>query len=147
MKKQEFLNQLQKSLSGEVEQSEVNSTMAFYREYLNDQVKQGYSEAEVLEKLGDPRLLAKTIIETSDKKSQFQSHDRGYEEVDSDDSYGNYKNKKIKLPNWLFSLIIIVLILIFLSLVFTILRIFLPYILLALGAAYIYHWIRCNMNR
>ncbi len=66
MTKEEFLNELQDALSGEVSYQTINDNISYYRKYIEDGVQSGRSEAEVLEELGDPRLIAKTITEVQE---------------------------------------------------------------------------------
>lgn len=63
MTKQEFLDRLRRSLHGKVSPGQVAENLQFYEDYINTEVRKGASEAEVLAGLGDPRLLARTIVE------------------------------------------------------------------------------------
>lgn len=63
MSKEEFLDGLRSTLTGEIPDSEVRSNIIFYDDYIRENSKTIGEEA-VIEKLGDPRLIAKTIIET-----------------------------------------------------------------------------------
>jgi len=67
MTKADFLNTLQTKLMGEITAPEIESTIRYYEEYISEAVNQGGSEEEVLYELGDPRLIAKTIIDTAGK--------------------------------------------------------------------------------
>ena len=63
MNKIEFLNNLRAALSSELPANEIESNIQFYNEYITTNMSQK-SEEEILQELGDPRLIAKTIIET-----------------------------------------------------------------------------------
>lgn len=65
MKKEEFLLGLQHALSGEVVPGVVQENLQYYRDYIQAEVQKGRSEENVLEELGDPRLIARTIIDTT----------------------------------------------------------------------------------
>ncbi len=56
---------MQDALIGSVSSEELNENMRYYEEYIHSQVRSGKTEQEVLNELGDPRLIAKTIIDTS----------------------------------------------------------------------------------
>lgn len=56
----EFLAILQESLEGYIPRADVEENIAFYRNYFEESQM---SEKEVIEKLGDPRLIARTIIQ------------------------------------------------------------------------------------
>lgn len=64
MTKQEFLDRLRRCLHGKVSPGQVVENLQFYEDYINTEVRKGASEAEVMARLGDPRLLARTIVET-----------------------------------------------------------------------------------
>lgn len=65
MNKEEFLRGLQNALSGEVPPTVVRDNLRYYDDYIRTEVKQGKSEEQVMDELGDPRLIARTIIDTT----------------------------------------------------------------------------------
>ena len=70
MTKQEFLSGLETALSGEVSQQVFLENMRYYRGYIEDELRKGRSEAEVLEELGSPRLIARTIIDAAEAEEE-----------------------------------------------------------------------------
>lgn len=64
MDKYEFIRQLNAFLKGKVSNGELNDTVAYYEDYIDTEIKKGRSEGEVIDSLGSPRLLAKTIADT-----------------------------------------------------------------------------------
>lgn len=64
MNKDEFLSGLRKALALELPESEIESNIRFYDEYINTNSRNKGNEEQVIDELGDPRLIAKTIIET-----------------------------------------------------------------------------------
>lgn len=60
MDRGEFLSLLRESLEGFIPREEVEKNIGFYRNYFEESAK---SDGEVIEELGDPRLIAKTIID------------------------------------------------------------------------------------
>jgi hypothetical protein len=62
MNKREFLDILRQSLEGEVDNDTIEKNIRYYSDYISSQTDK--SEEEVIESIGDPRLIAKTIIET-----------------------------------------------------------------------------------
>lgn len=60
MDRGEFLSLLRKSLEGYIPMDEVESNLSFYRDYFEESDK---SDKEIIEELGDPRLIARTIID------------------------------------------------------------------------------------
>lgn len=65
MSRDEFLQGLQNALSGEVPPEIVRDNLRYYDDYMRAERQKGRAEAEILEELGDPRLIARTIIDTT----------------------------------------------------------------------------------
>ncbi len=78
MTRQEFLSELRIALQGQVDQATINDNLAYYENYIMQESRKGRSEQEVLDELGNPRLLAKTII-----SSTGQDYEKGYRETTS----------------------------------------------------------------
>jgi len=129
MTRQEFINDLRESLYTEVSSIEIESNIKYYNEYINEQIRNGKSEEQVLLELGDPRLIARTIIETSNlnkgtkNKNTSNSYQERYDTTEesysnSNSSYGRTYHFDGKLPFKYKAIGIAVLILILLVLVF-----------------------------
>jgi hypothetical protein len=73
MSRQEFLQRLRDTLTGEVPGSVVEENIRYYEEYIRGEVLKGSSEEEVTQAIGDPRLIAKTIIEASENAKESSS--------------------------------------------------------------------------
>ena len=65
MKKTEFLKELEAALRGEVSPELVSENLRYYDNYISQETSKGRSEEEVTEEIGSPRLIARTIIDTS----------------------------------------------------------------------------------
>ena len=61
MEKKEFLDILRESLAGNVPASEVEENIRYYKDYIENEAE---SEEEALKQLGDPHLIARTIIDS-----------------------------------------------------------------------------------
>ncbi len=61
MTKKEFLDILSESLAGNVPVTEIEENMQYYKDYIENGEA---SEKDALENLGDPHLIARTIIES-----------------------------------------------------------------------------------
>ena len=68
MSKQEFLDTLRRALARELSESEVADNINYYWNYIEQQVASGKSEEQVLSELGDPRLIARTILQVDQQK-------------------------------------------------------------------------------
>lgn len=82
MDKHEFITLLADALKGEVPADVIQENLDYYRTYLADEIAKGRDEQEVLNELGDPRLIAKTIIDACPESAEnqgFESYtDGGY---------------------------------------------------------------------
>lgn len=67
MTRQEFLQELRIALQGEVSQAAVNEHIRYYENYIIEESRKGRSEEEVIAQLGNPRLIAKTLIDTTEQ--------------------------------------------------------------------------------
>ena len=61
-----FLTELREALDGSVSPAFINENIRYYEEYIDTEKRKGRSEEEVMEELGEPRLIAKTIIDTAE---------------------------------------------------------------------------------
>ena len=83
MNRSEFIKELREALKNSVSEPAVQENVRYYAGYIEDEVKKGRNEKEVIEELGDPWLIAKTIATTPGNQSASQS----YERVDEDYNY------------------------------------------------------------
>ena len=65
MTKEEFLTGLRSSLSGSVSADVINENMRYYENFINTEIRKGRTEEDVLEELGSPLLIAKTVKDTA----------------------------------------------------------------------------------
>lgn len=63
MTRTEFIETLRNQLVGEVSEEEIENTIRYYQEYISEAMRQGKTEAQVLEELGSPNLIARTVID------------------------------------------------------------------------------------
>ena len=69
MNKEAFIDTLRRALYGKVSDYELTDHVRYYEDYIRQEMNRGRSEQEVLEELGNPRLIARTILETSGMKA------------------------------------------------------------------------------
>lgn len=65
MDREEFLQGLTEALSGQVPPEVLQENLTYYRDYINTETGKGRTENQVMEELGSPRLIARTIIDTT----------------------------------------------------------------------------------
>ena len=83
MSRQEFLQRLRETLTGEVPGNVVEENIRYYDEYISTEVRNGGTEEEVIASIGDPRLIAKTIMDANEnaKDTSYSGENRTvYEE-------------------------------------------------------------------
>lgn len=78
MTKSEFLEKLRAALGNDLTGSIIQENVNYYDQYIRDEMSRGRSEAEVIAELGDPWVLAQTIIDTASNK-QGQQGSSSYE--------------------------------------------------------------------
>ena len=74
MEKQEFLTQLQSELEGSLSEAEIREQIDFYGRYIEEEAIKGTSEAAVIDDLGDPWIIARTIIEKKERQTGETYH-------------------------------------------------------------------------
>ena len=62
MDRHQFISILRGALAGQLSNSQVEEHVKYYEQYISEELTKGRSEEEVFAVLGDPRLLAKTIL-------------------------------------------------------------------------------------
>ena len=88
MTKEQFMMELEQSLQGEVSAYELSDSLTYYRQYFEDEIRNGKSEEDVIRELGSPRLIARSIIDAHGNEGAANS---GYEDSDyREGSYSNY---------------------------------------------------------
>lgn len=129
MNKEEFLRGLQSALSGEVPPGTVQENLRFYDDYIRAEMQKGRTEAEVMEELGDPRLIARTIIDTTPGAGDgaYESYSSGGGESYRDGSYRQESTERqsgnvhyYDLSKWYWKLLGIVLVIAVVGIVVTV---------------------------
>ena len=165
MVKKEFLDILRESLAGNIPVSEIEENIRYYKDYIENGAE---SEEEALKQLGDPHLIARTIIDsfkaskgpmadfyTEQARNEYSSgtfEEDGSRAEDEDNGYTEYKYKtefghKFK---WYEKLVLAVIIIGMISLVLfigglaiaIILRIILPVVLILVIIKFIADYFR-----
>lgn len=133
MSKQEFIDRLRLALSGKVSASLVEENVSYYEDYINSQMRMGASEESVMRHLGDPRLIAKSIITANEGEfaENMESGSRS-EKINE----GNYAQKRpnsslklVGIPGWAVLLIVILIFIVILAIVGSIISALLPAII------------------
>lgn len=149
MSKQEFLETLRRALARELSESEVADNINYYWNYIEQQIAMGKSEEQVLQELGDPRLIARTILQVDEKRDEesfaestvYEGEDGTYrEESGYEDVYQGVHEQvhRMSVKDWIRIILVLAIILLVLGTVFHILWKLLPVFLLIAGILWIY---------
>lgn len=146
MNRIEFMEKLQRALAGGLNSGQVTENVRYYQEYIDTEIRKGRSESEVLTALGDPRLLAKSIIEANKRAGRSGGTNQNYDEEIADDNaaQGYYRSydyqgsedrdpyedtmngKVFRMPGWLLLLIITVVVLLIIGVAFSLISVLGP---------------------
>ena len=142
MTKQEFLDGLRRSLVSGLAASEVNEHINYYSQYIDSQIRMGTSEEEVMASLGDPRLIAKTLLGMEDVETVTEEYVEDGGIKDTNYRSFNFNVKTIKLPGWLFTILICVVSFFILTFVFALLTRLLPFFFMIMFGIMVYRFVR-----
>lgn len=152
MNRHEFIDKLRAALSGRIPANQVEDTVSYYQDYIATEIRKGKSEEEVMALLGDPRLIARTIIQTSGRDGtpnggavEGSYEDRGYEQQ------GGYAEGQpgswfFRLPRWLIILIVVVIVLLIGAAIFSILSFFAPLLIVMAAVIFLVKLFRDWLN-
>lgn len=155
MRQEEFLRSFQEALAGKVSDTIIQENVNYYRNYISNEMRNGKTEDMVLQSLGDPRLLAKTIEESH----KFANGDEGYTSDNGGWGFqGNRAGQKtqnqntdvkktVKIQGWLTLAIVVVVLIAVVSLVFSVLSFFAPVILVVVVGLLVYRVITGDGGR
>ena len=85
--KRRILEKLRARLSQTMSQQEVTAQIRYYENYIQEQMQNGRSEEEVLTELGDPLLIAKTLMDVQETQEEYSRPETNvYEEQGGQES-------------------------------------------------------------
>lgn len=138
MDKRKFLEGLKEALQGEMNAADINNQLLYYERYIDDEIKKGRTEENILEELGSPRLIARTIIETQGNNSSYDNttyyEDR---EVKQNQDSNNSKKFKFQINGTLGIIVGIVIIILIISLIFSLVSVLAPILIPILIIAFV----------
>lgn len=96
MDRNEFIESLRSSLQGEMPEKQIQENLEYYNDYINQGEAAENSERDIFNELGDPRLIARTILDTYklSKSTVYQNSEyrSGYEEYNNEEEIGGSAN-------------------------------------------------------
>ena len=135
MSKLEFLQGLKAELEGRVPHSIIQENLRYYDSYITEEAAKGHTEEEVIEGLGGPKIIARTIVDaaldTEDRPDGFDTYGSGgaydegtgggYTQRESQDPY--HKDPKfhyVDFSKWYVRLIAGLVVFLFILLIMTV---------------------------
>ena len=100
MNQGEFLSGLREALENELSGQAVQENVQYYRDYIEEEVRNGRQEEEVLSELGDPWLIARTVIDTPNAGRGYQKADDSYVKVKENSSNQERRVRVFGLDTW-----------------------------------------------
>ena len=139
------------ALGGKVSSGQLTENLEYYEDYINTEIRKGRSEEEVLSELGDPRLIARTIVETGGggQTGQYAEYgeygeDAGWSGGEEDAGYrpeGPFGPGRVSLfgriPLWAWLILALLVVVLILSAVFSVITALLPILLPILGVLFL----------
>lgn len=107
MNRYTFIDGLRKALSGEINSNIIEENVLYYEEYIDMEVRKGKTEEEVLDILGDPRLLAKTILETNHNAELGADYDAPHFSNSEEQGSQGTDHRGFRIPWWLILILVI----------------------------------------
>ena len=96
MTREEFLQGLKEALDGNMDASAIQENLNYYNEYINEEVRKGKTEQQVVDTLGDSWAIAQTLLEADENGA-----DGG---AAAGSSYGTYMKEEegrvFEIPWW-----------------------------------------------
>ena len=137
MDRKEFLDILRGQFAGNMQEGKAAAHVRYYEDYIQSQVRGGRPEREVLEELGDPRLIARTILDTTPGAAEGEYEEyhpfgsfagnsgrTSQQEEPQQAQYGSYGGTGnihyYNLNKWYWKLLAVVVVILFFTLVLTI---------------------------
>ena len=120
MSKEEFLQELADALAGDVPESVIRDNISYYGSYLSQEMAKGRSVDEIVMEIGEPFIVAKTIIEHCEASGKCAGDD-GYESYKETEPQNPFPNMHyIDLNKWYWKLLAIAVLFLFVTIVFRI---------------------------
>lgn len=143
MDRHEFISILRTALTGKVPATTVEDNVQYYEEYIEVQLRQGKSEEEILTALGDPRLLARTVIEANKFAEGTETYGSdGYGEIPSGGSGKSFKQWYRECPRWLHTVMPVLIAMFVLLFAFTVLQALFPFIMIIVAVSLVFRLVR-----
>lgn len=106
MSKEDFLKRLEEALAGSVPASVVRENLSYYSNYITQETAKGRTVENIVEEIGDPRLIGRTIIDSCEAAGETVNQEGGYSSVREEGPVPHIKY--VDLNKWYWKLLLIV---------------------------------------
>lgn len=100
---EDFFRELEECLRGEVPEEEIRDSIHYYRQYFAEERAAGRSEKEIIQSLGSPRLIARSIIdarEAMEERGAFGQEGTGEQKYYKDAGQDGYYDAQQERYNY-----------------------------------------------
>ena len=130
MGRYEFLKKLKEALENDLDHQKVQEHISYYTQYINEELRKGRTEEEIIEELGDPWMISRTIVDSPN--GQEETYDQG-----QNSSYNSHQEEKgvsfgkeqPAWKKWLIMIVAVLFLFVILSAVVGIFRRLLPFLI------------------
>lgn len=150
MTKEGFLAGLRKSLEDTLEPRMIENHVSYYRNYIEDEIRNGRTESEVIDELGDPWVIAKSIKDMTEAGVEYQGDTGADQEERQQNDDGRKFARKLKWTSIALGVVLLIAFIGIFAMVFSVvghLLILLPRILIVLVPVLFVVRIIKNMRR
>lgn len=142
MTKTEFLEALRRALNGNMAAASVEDNLKFYDTYFITETAKGRTESDILSGLGDPRILARTLIDAAERAGDEYAHEANetqFRAAGGPGSQNDYQEEKftqrtggtvnrVHMPGWLIAILVLMAVVVVISVVGSLMWAVLPYL-------------------
>lgn len=141
MKRTEFIEGLREALQGKLDSTQIQEQVNYYYGYIEEELRKGKSEEEILGELGDPWIVAKNLEEAFGQESHSNE---SYVDIDTKTQKDNSQQGRAyaftsnsSMGCWLFGVVLLICIFIVLYVVSGIFKLLSPILIPVLLALFI----------
>lgn len=138
MERTDYIAALERALVGRIDPDEMRQIIGFYQDYINQEIAKGKTESQALEDLGEPRLLAKSILAAHEEKKEEVFEEGETTQIVASSLWDLIRRKPILI---LYALGALVIFLLVIGILFAVIGAVLPLIVIGAACGLIYRFI------
>lgn len=123
MNREAYINALERKLWDHLDPDQLRNIISYYKDYFAMEAAKGISEEETIRKLGDPALLAKSILAAEGSKGESAEPEMGQ---GMQKRYREFRGDKLLVPLVIVAVLIVLCAII--GLIFSVVSALLPFL-------------------